>query len=668
MKKIIPFISGIALYLVAMLFLTGYGNLINHPTITYEVVKKFVSMNNKGSLSMPKFKNYFFNVDFQGEGPDIEKSVMFYKDLPLLMKQSKLSVIDWIARGSLLADVPEVQASVRHFYDPTMPQGQRHLQDVAIGPIMTKAQEIYPNPSINDLEWAVYGDMTSDPNSIWYEAYNHKFTWEDGKKWIKECLTTSSQKSKDSLMILAWRALGETIHMIEDHGCPAHVRDDSHPAPMGYGGFLGDPDTYEELMVDNDQYIPLWGRNSPDPALKSMETYETILEIAHSMAVWTNKNFFTNQTIAGTNIYEAPLKHITHPSKEYPSPRLQSDDYDTETKYYVQKIAGKDVLMCKGEISLYEFLWQGKKKGYPLFDNKCVRSQAEVLIPNIVYAGVNAMRVFIPQISVKIDLFADGTVSGEVAHSTDQEYKNQIKYNGSVRITNQTYNSSAVVECKDGKFAGSLSSMTVNVGDNLVAAIDFGGIQVFSEKFKVEQSGSSEFLVKECKVFITYGSAAFQGADDTYYNDELCSYASHNDATSIFFPSEQGKRFIGSWSGKTFIGNASSGLSGGGSGTIQVVLSGDGKSLYSINLSYSGGVTDHNNFKVLEGKLRISKTIPVKDYYPDYMLEYKISDPQPDIYDELVYRIQCMNDPSKVYSLISNKPRIKDIIVRFELE
>jgi len=71
----------------------------------------------------------------------------------------------------MTADMPEVQASVRHFYDPTMPVGKRYLQDVSIGPIMSKTQESYPNHNIDQVDWAIQGDINDATDGI----YNHKY-------------------------------------------------------------------------------------------------------------------------------------------------------------------------------------------------------------------------------------------------------------------------------------------------------------------------------------------------------------------------------------------------------------------------------------------------------------------------------------------------------------
>jgi len=664
MKKIISILTGITLYIISMFILTGYGNLENHPSITDEIVDKFKSLNNKGQYSMTKFKNYFFDFSYDITSENYEKSVMFYRDLRIV--QSKLNVKQWISRGSLTADVPEVQASVRHFYDPTQPVGSRYLQDIAIGPIMSRAQEIYPNPGLDDVDWAIYGDLTDDPNG----PYNHKFCWENGKKWFKEALETENMASKDSLMGLAWRALGETLHMIEDHGCPAHVRDDSHPAPRGYGSLFGDPDTYEELMADvfKTQISSFASSGKVDPTLKTaFQNEKTVRDLAHTFAVWTNKNFFTNETIYGVNYLGENIAHKTHPHKTYTSPKIDANMFDPNTKYYEGKVAGFDVKHCVDRLSLYEFFWQGKKRGYPLFDKECVKSQAEILIPNIVEAGVNVIKLFVPEVIVEISNYGGGSIAGSVTVKNDAEYTKKIEYNGLVEIRNLTNGKKLTVKCMKGGFNESVSGFEAKQGDKLEANISFGGIRISSNEFEVKEE-SSDYNCNECKVFITYSSAKFskEGSTSPYWDHELCSYAGHNDATSMYFPSEQGKTFSGSWTGNTFRGSEKASLLGPGYGNITVQLTGDGKAISYINLTYADGYTDHNNFIVMNAFLELNQSIPVSTMFdPNYMMEYKIVNPPKGFISSFTYKIKCKKYTDMIYTLMPNDGKIDNILVRF---
>jgi len=669
MKKTIAILIGFITYFVAAFLIMSYENQKDHTAITDVISSKFISLNNKGTYSMTKFKNYYFDFEYQLSGEDYKSSVKTYYEAEVVT--SKYGISQWLSRGSMTADVPEVQASVRHFYDPTMPKGQRYLQDVAIGPIMSKAQENYPNPHIDQVDWAIQGDINDAPDG----KYNHKYCWNNGKKWFVEALEKSNKKTKDSLMAMAWRALGETLHLIEDMGCPAHVRDDSHPAPNGYGSLFGDPDTYEEYVFakikkgNPNEIEGLANSGKIDQNLKSvLSGAKNVRDVAHNLAVWTNKNFFTNQTIAGTNIYAAKINHITHPSKEYPSPLISEATYDPTSKYYEGTVGGHNVKHCVAHISLYEFLWQGKKKGYPIFDEECVRSQASILFPNIVEAGVNAIKLFVPQIVVSIDDIASNTISGSIQIVTDEEYDKTVKYNGEVLVQNTTNGLKLILDCKDGSFQEKIEDLELKENDLIVASISFGGISINSEKFKVQEQ-SSAYACDIAKVYITYGSAKFtkSGSQSTYWDHELCSYGGHNDAPTMFFPSEQGKEFRGTWTGNIFKGTAKSSLLGPGTGNVLIQLSGDGKMVTYIELNYENGYSDHNNFIIIKGDVIINNQINSTRFDPDYMMEYKILSPNKDFITTFNYNVKCKQYPDMIYTLLPKDGKIDEIVVRFDV-
>lgn len=670
MKRKLQILTGFIIYFVAVYLIMSYENKKDHPAITDAITSKFLSLNNKFAYSMPKFKNYYFDFEYQVSGEDYKSSEKTYYEVTVV--QSKYGISQWLSRGSMTADVPEVQASVRHFYDPTMPPGQRYLQDIAIGPIMSRAQENYPNPHIDQVDWAIQGDISDAPDG----KYNHKYCWNNGKKWFLEAIEKSNNTSKDSLMAMAWRALGETLHLMEDMGCPAHVRDDSHPAPNGYGSLFGDPDTYEELVWSEiktgitNEIADLASSGKVDQNLKStFENAKNVRDIAHNFAVWTNNNFFTNQTIAGTNIYGEELKHLTHPTKEYASPKISEAIYDPDTKYYEGTVGGHTVKHCVNYVSLYEYLWLGKRKGYPILDEACVRSQASVLFPNIVEAGVNTIKLFIPQIVVSIDNVASNTISGTIQTVTDEEYSKVAKYSGVVTIKNLSNSKKVNIDCKDGAFQEKIDDLELKEDDMVQATISFGGMQIFSDKFTVQEQ-TSGYLCDIVKVYITYQSAKFskEGSQSTYWDHELCSYGGHNDAPTMFFPSEQGKEFHGTWNGNTFKGTAKSSLLGPGTGSITVQVSGDGKTINSLDLSFENGYSDHNNFIIIKGDVVINNPInATHNFYPDYMMEYKTTFPNKDFISTFNYKVQCKQYPDMIYTLLPKDGRIEEILVRFEV-
>lgn len=499
MKKVriyTPLILLIALLAVWVLFL-GYGNQKNHPTINKFIVKAFLEKNNKSNFSMKKFKLYEFKLDkVKLRGNYISKPGLFnpsevdrfHEDLANWMYSETIytedvgekTPVDWIAHGGYSADVPEVPASFRHFYDPTRADGSRHLTDDVNSKLLNWIQNKFTNPNTDGVSWAI-------GKSGNFGVLEHNYTWENGKLFVKGALEEKDAEKRKALMAKAWRSLGETLHMIADNGCPSHVRNDAHPSiPFKMMSYFGNPDTYEEMMAEfqtsNDGGLDEFqrGKVDADLALK-FEKSATIRDVAHQLALFTNENFFTTETISGTDWKGNEVKPLTHPDYVYNSPKLSAATY--KNNYYRRKIGNNEVLLCT---DTWFFSKYPVSKTYPYLDEACVKSQATALIPAIKEAGLRALRLFIPELSVKIiSLSEDGSITGEIIHKTDKEYTKAIRYNGPVVIKTATLDELGKLEARDGRFSGKISP-----ADNawVHAEIEFGGVTVKSEQQKMQSA------------------------------------------------------------------------------------------------------------------------------------------------------------------------------------
>lgn len=499
MKKVkiyTPLILLIALLAVWVLFL-GYGNQKNHPTINKFIVKAFLEKNNKSNFSMKKFKLYEFKLDkVKLRGNYISKPGLFnpsevdrfHEDLANWMYSETIytedvgekTPVDWIAHGGYSADVPEVPASFRHFYDPTRADGSRHLTDDVNSKLLNWIQNKFTNPNTDGVSWAI-------GKSGNFGVLEHNYTWENGKLFVKGALEEKDAEKRKALMAKAWRSLGETLHMIADNGCPSHVRNDAHPSiPFKMMSYFGNPDTYEEMMAEfqtsNDGGLDEFqrGKVDADLALK-FEKSATIRDVAHQLALFTNENFFTTETISGTDWKGNEVKPLTHPEYVYNSPKLSAATY--KNNYYRRKIGNNEVLLCT---DTWFFSKYPVSKTYPYLDEACVKSQATALIPAIKEAGLHAIRLFIPELSVKIiSLSEDGSITGEIIHKTDKEYTKTIRYNGLVVIKTATLDELGKLEARDGRFSGKISP-----ADNawVHAEIEFGGVTVKSEQQKMQSA------------------------------------------------------------------------------------------------------------------------------------------------------------------------------------
>lgn len=477
MKSKIRNFASVLILLGASILFSSFDNAHSHKQINALIVDQFQKKFFESINPLKRFKNYSLilsseNVKLPGDYIDVGSLHYEY----LEESRKTLNPKSWIEHGGFSADEPEVFASFRHFYDPLKKAGNRYLRD-HLDDIESSTWII--NPKIDHVEWAL-------------KHREHQFNWENGKTAMISALQSPDKDFQNEEMAFAYRALGETLHLIADMGLPAHVRDDSHPSEGATGWYLGSPDWFEVYMAeitenDKEAIKKLFGNGTLDLAMMDyFRSAKTVEEIAHKLAMFTNQNFFTGQTIYGSDV-----KPIIHQDNPYTTPSLNECVYDEISYYYTKTIVGNaNVKMCRDlsyRLGIFE------KRGYPYIDKECTRSQAAVLLPQIVEAGVNTMRLFIPELEVSITEIDkdERIIRGKVKHKVNAEYPREIKYNNSVFIFDAKTGLEVLeIECNDGEFEYKIPLLKFNSikwkKNGVKAGISFGGIHVFSGELTEE--------------------------------------------------------------------------------------------------------------------------------------------------------------------------------------
>lgn len=465
MKAILMTLTGALTYLALSLMLTSYDHLSTHQKINVAIVEEFLSRYAENKLPADEFYNYTFNLATSGglEGEAVLEGDMTSPEYGKAVK----SPLEWIQHGGFSADEPQLEASFRHFYDPTQPEGERYLKDLLDDFYVRWAKT---NPKTDHVEWAI-------------SHIDNGFNYQTGKDYVRTALEIGDKKSSDKYMALAWRAFGQTLHLIADMGIASHVRDDAHPGvgsgAVGYK-WSYDSDPYEEIIyahtVKNGVAMFLTGQ--VDTKVTSfVHEAKTTKSIAEFLATYTNENFFSHETISG-----AGVKPIIDPDDPYPLPKLEDCTYDSPSYSYVKNIGGNNVIMCRDHS--YAYYLTGSR-GDPYIDEYSALSQATALMPQIREAGVHALRCFIPKIEVKITSLENGTIKGMVKHHVNQEYPTEIKYNGTVKIKeSRFFGLIDEVECVNGVFEDEIKLTGFNPETaQLYAEIEFGYVYVKSDPY-----------------------------------------------------------------------------------------------------------------------------------------------------------------------------------------
>ena len=507
----ISIVIGFATYFFVILITSGYENTKMHTSINEAIVDWFWYRSPTNYLpnnTLIKFS------DLTVEGHKVVQGGKIAVNESITSMTPK----EWIVHGGFSADEPQVPASLRHFYDPVSIDGVTYLTDFVENYAITYNQ---PLPKMDAKEWAI-------------SATDNPYNWKYAKEYLGNAFYNESKRSQ--YLGDAYRALGETLHLFADMGCPPHVRNDAHPAFAN--GYLGDPDPYEEL-IKSTQVLEYGTSNiQPDQvsaaAFKNAKTAAAIFE---TMALFTNKNFFTLDTQYGTDI--TPTINDRMP---YTSPAVGSDVlHNPNDNYYYKTINGKQIKML-GKRSY--FGW-----GKHTIDLACVKSQASVLIPTIIEGGANIIKLFIPTMSVTItDAKDDGSLSGTIKHTLNSEYTKEIKYNGKIKI----YKGSAVIgeaACANNVISG--TGLNIKKDEIIYAQLEVGGMFFKSDEFTVKEKPTGLDCLSallSCTKLSANSTANYTFSDGSTSNNFNMSFPRGGESTGNWFADAKI-----TWNGLSFI-------------------------------------------------------------------------------------------------------------------
>jgi hypothetical protein len=244
----------ISLVLVGLFFVNqnalAYNNTITHPALTKEIIKYY---------------NSYFN------------------------KNISTNDIEVIASGSIQEDIPNVR-TLNHFYDPISGKGLNSsnagLLSSAYGflaPFAKSAKEWANNSSAQaNFIGQFYANSTFNPYArLVQSAIDSQTTYTWNKALYKYIIGDKRE---------ALENLGHVLHLLEDMAVPAHTRNDHH--------LSGDP--YEAYVAQN------LSNNINTNNLKRPYIFSSLDDYFVNLAIYTNNNFYSKETIGLQSGYKLP--------------------------------------------------------------------------------------------------------------------------------------------------------------------------------------------------------------------------------------------------------------------------------------------------------------------------------------------------------------------------
>lgn len=432
-----------------------------HQQINYEAIKVFA--NRFSGLEKYRLGPVDINSAERYRGIAVTSSSKFVDPLAgtkYTIAEQDLTMTQWIVWGGAWADEPHLYASVRHFYDPVMEP--RYLTD------QSTAHGLYDSPQMDARTWGL--DAEDNPFNFYNALLYYKkaletpetgqpdpFIWSsDHFKLNLDLVPANRAEERNIYLAMAYRALGESMHMLADMTQPAHVRNDSHPfiEPVEQTITMNDVmDAASSGMVEPriGQYLMSAGAGSV------LEPWELFLQVA----LFTNQNFYSSDTIYDKPSNEWPYNGET----PYPSP--QFDDFIMDTReanlglaletnevYIPPELLGKRKINILNAAYINDKIPMAQEKlSYSVFQPMWMqieemlyhryhvppsfaKDQGRVLLPVAIYACADLIHLFFPTLELKAEYKDLGDQPGEVEGRED--YHRQVIQVDTTMVHRQT--------------------------------------------------------------------------------------------------------------------------------------------------------------------------------------------------------------------------------------
>jgi hypothetical protein len=439
---------GLIIGLLLMAQTSGAWEQGTHRQINYEAVQVFLSqIDEHEKFQWGPITERTRRQPYRGIA--VASSSMFKGDFKLT--EGHYTMPQWIVLGGDWADEPHLYASVRHFYDPL----RKNLPGVSYLLDQYWAHGVlYESPGIDARKWGL--DHEDNPFSYKQGLIYYKLAMEvsedsspgfaysqDHFKLKLNLAPVNHEDQRGIYLALAYRALGEAMHMLGDMTQPAHVRNDSHPMDEPI-----ETRTYAEHVRQAAASPFLDGRITPYLASAggTLQRPETLF---HEVAGFVNRHFYSADTIAnyrGSIMTVAPNNYDAILAHPYASPifsDLKEEDAWVQgylVKRKVLRYAGKGgvferthVPMIQERLSFHWFdpdesffidpleaaaSFQGAVGRYHI-PNAFAPKQSKVLLPMAIYSNVDLMYMFFPTLQLTAEFSDEGIKEGHARGQSD---------------------------------------------------------------------------------------------------------------------------------------------------------------------------------------------------------------------------------------------------------
>ncbi len=500
--------------------LTGYALAWNH-TDTHRLINKavwdfYIANVQKGSSETASLQNYEFGLQKVLVG----QTVIGMGDWPgdIEVGNKTLSPSQWLEEGGYTADEPEKFMCLRHFFDPfnktepwltDLPQ---IAQDYFCFKKKISGRTDIPseNPRIDARYWALDGRPTS-------LSVENDYSLLKGIEYMKAAFESDAPQ-KDYMAASAWRAFGETMHLLADMCEPAHVRNDAHPAITGAGELRGDPVEDFTLGPEVQAILKALPRSGGWNEVKLVDAVDNYVEdsingsgdpfnLFFNVAGWTARNFFSADTVSGAEKRTGTAVHNANGKPDYASPKLDQMGFEELFGLYTGNLNSRRVVMLRETVMSHRGwgAWLkgklggaiGKEYGY-VTSKEAALDQAALLIPTAIYANMRLLDWMIPRVEVKLTSYdaKTGQVAGQVIHTPGGIYQSAMSFTKGPATECTLYldgaeqvKGSYTFTIQKGQLAADISKLKPNPASKVKLTLEVAGLYVKSNEIASKAGG-----------------------------------------------------------------------------------------------------------------------------------------------------------------------------------
>lgn len=477
-----------------------------HPTINLLAFEHFLARFKAGHYG-EKFNRMAIDDEVRFQGLTFGKAPKFESGANAKLVNASHNFSGWLARGGYDADMPEINMGFRHFFDPVyephyltwqhrsfIPKKKSSFasEEAFFASLQYRADDWNPNFEIGykDRKVKLQPKLFRPQIDAVTWAFTHEdndHNWQQAKLAYKAAMENNTamygKLNRSQMFGKAFRALGETMHLMADMTQPAHTRADSHS--------LYEPieENVKEKMIRK-----IIADRHKNPNFKPVPEFEIepdleLPELMKKLAAFTNRHFFSNDTIFDYENWQFPRNK----KRPYPAPQLSRLKHESGLYYAWFETVGW-VPLAKETGSPFSRVLNdndryGRKNPHFNVMPNMAESQARVLIPIAVYNCAEVIKAFLPSFRVDFALSSLGSgqyrASGELVHNA--EYDNEWRDIGAIRFNGpgfiQINRAYSKCEFRDGQLIA--TDIALKSGDQVALVIRAGGLIVASRKVTI---------------------------------------------------------------------------------------------------------------------------------------------------------------------------------------